>query len=1170
MAERNKKCVCGNLTKWKTVVVLSSLLFLCFVMHVTEANEGEHENKKQKKDESGLDDIIKDFESFVDEMDEHVKKDNSKNLLRNNNYETDTQTYLDEKLDRYVKNDNDESSVLEENGVHVNIEVYSGSEHSPEKDQMHKANDKLQSQSPNTNTENEKVTSENMDKKLVHLDTNPKHKTEEGKTNIPHAAQEESVPSPNKQLSDVRNEFIPGQENPLFPNNGQIESSEKEPSSTVTPPEPSVQPPVEDNPSIPSPSEDSPSIQSPVKHSPSDKSPVEENSPFQPSVEDDPSVQPPVNSQSLEANEKGSIEENFNNKIPLGNQKLSQTSDTSNIQVNEIEGQSSLLEKNSPMEDSSYLSTINFHQESDPEKENYEARESEIKEKRTESQGESESKDESLGSSDEIFERIQKFREVHGRLPDLDNAKDKEEIIVTEEADHVIEDEEVESAFPSPFDVDELDMNKVEEVFSTLEKNVKETTVLYKPDEFGKVKVERYTQTKHSNGLVTTEYNEFHEVRGVILENQSPAQEDPTGQSFLDRDDMQMYENTDQGYNEGEEDTDTTSQEGNEDRNLEDTEEEIQEELTEEQLQAKEYFNKGEALINQTYNKDHQQAMEYFQLAAKLNHTQALEHVAFAYVLGDYLPHNIEKAKVIFQDLAARGSPKGQLGLAFLYSTGIGVNSSQAKSLVYFTFAALGGDPLSQMALGYRYWSGVGVERKCETALTYYRKVATTVADAVTLSGGPVVQRIRLQEEAENQVTGQSMMMDDDLLQYYHFLADKGDVQAQVVLGQLYFQGGRGVGINHERALHYFLMAAESGNANAFAFLGKMYSEGSPAVKQSNETAFNYFKKAADKGNPVGQTGLGMLYMYGRGVEKDFTKALKYFSLAADQGWVDGQLQLALMHYGGKGVRRDYKLAVKYFNLASQGGHLLAFYNLAQMHATGTGVLRNCHTAVELFKNVAERGRWAEMLPEAYNMYKEGHISQALMKYVFLAELGFEVAQSNVAYMLDQGDTGMFEDTEVLERALLQWTRAASQGSTVARVKMGDYHYYGFGTKIDYETAASHYRLASEQQHSAQAMFNLGYMHEQGLGLKQDVHLAKRFYDMAAETSVDAHIPVSLALIKLGLFYGLDVFSKEIEDYQRIFSKLDPRFHLGPDWDIYLMTFLALLLGFIVLLRRVR
>ncbi|KAK3093184.1 hypothetical protein FSP39_012366 [Pinctada imbricata] len=592
--------------------------------------------------------------------------------------------------------------------------------------------------------------------------------------------------------------------------------------------------------------------------------------------------------------------------------------------------------------------------------------------------------------------------------------------------------------------------------------------------------------------------------------------------------------------------------------------------LTNIESASEEYFQLGEALINNTYKKDYHQAHQYFEMAASLNHTRALEYVAFSYMIGDYLTQDVVKAKKIFEDLAARGSPRGQLGMGFMNSAGIGTNSSQAKALVYFTFASLGGDPLAQMALGYRYWSGIGVEMKCETALTYYRKAAANVADSVTESGGPVVQRIRLQEEVENQNSGQSVLMDDDLLQYYHFLADKGDVQAQVVLGQLYFQGGRGVIINHERALHYFLMAAESGNANAFAFLGKMYSEGSPAVSQNNQTALTYFKKAADKGNPVGQTGLGMLYLNGKGVDKDLTKAFRQFSLAADQGWAEGQLRLGLMYYGGRGVKRDYKMAVKYFNLASQGGHVLAFFNLAQMHATGNGVLRNCHTAVELFKNVAERGKWSEMLSEAYNLFKEGNINQALLKYTFLAELGYEVAQSNVAYLLDQGDVGLFEEREVFERALLHWSRAAAQGSTIARVKMGDYHYYGYGTKIDYETAASHYRLASEQQHNAQAMFNLGYMHEQGLGLKQDIHLAKRFYDMAAETSIDAHVPVTLALFKLAFLYGSELFNKELEDYKTFFKRFDLRFYLGPDWDIYLMTFLALLLGLIILLRRVR
>ncbi|XP_059154982.1 protein sel-1 homolog 1-like [Physella acuta] len=600
----------------------------------------------------------------------------------------------------------------------------------------------------------------------------------------------------------------------------------------------------------------------------------------------------------------------------------------------------------------------------------------------------------------------------------------------------------------------------------------------------------------------------------------------------------------------------------------EDQTEEEETEPTPEEIEGDKLFQSGEKLINATYYKEYKEAFLYFLQAAELDHKKAKEYVAFGYLFGDYLPQNVTKASELFVELAEKGSPKAQMGLSFMYSAGFFFNSSQAKALIFSTFGALGGDPLAQMALGYRYYAGIGVESKCETALTYYRKVAAKVADAVTLAGGPVVQRIRLQEEAEVQGSNNSPLLDDDLLQYYHFLADKGDQQAQVVLGTLYYQGGKGVQINHDQAYHYFSTAAESGSGHALGYLGKMHSEGSPVVKQSNHTAFEYFKKSADKNNHIGQAGLGMMYLHGLGVEKDTNKAFRYFSLASDQGSVDGQLQLGIMYFSGIGVRKDYKMAVKYFTMASQNGHVLAFYNLAQMHATGTGVLRNCHTAVELFKNVAERGRWSEMMMDAHRMYHEGNVDTALIKYMFLAELGYEVAQSNVAYLLDNGATSKFSRHEMYQRALLQYSRAASQGSTHARLKMGDYHYYGLGTDIDYESAASHYRLASEQQHNAQAMFNLGYMHEKGLGLKQDVHLAKRFYDMASETSIDAHVPVTLALLKLGLFYGMDVFNKEFEGVSGILSLIDPEAYFGPEWDLYLATFFAMVFAVVYFLRR--
>ncbi|XP_069714730.1 protein sel-1 homolog 1 isoform X2 [Phaenicophaeus curvirostris] len=581
--------------------------------------------------------------------------------------------------------------------------------------------------------------------------------------------------------------------------------------------------------------------------------------------------------------------------------------------------------------------------------------------------------------------------------------------------------------------------------------------------------------------------------------------------------------------------------------------------------EAEDVYQTGMKILNESSKKaQKREAYQYLLKAADMNHTKAMEKVSYALLFGDYLKQNIQSSKELFEKLTEEGSPKGQMALGFLYASGLGVNSSQAKALVYYTFGALGGNLIAHMILGYRYWAGIGVRQSCESALTHYRLVANHVASDISLTGGTVVQRIHLADEVENPGMA-SGMLEEDLIHYYQFLAEKGDVQAQVGLGQLHLHGGRGVEQNHQRAFEYFNQAANAGNSHAMAFLGKMYSEGSDVVPQSNETALQYFKKAADMGNPVGQSGLGMAYLYGRGVPVNYELALKYFQKAAEQGWVDGQLQLGSMYYNGIGVKRDYKQALKYFNLASQGGHVLAFYNLAQMHATGTGVMRSCHTAVELFKNVCERGRWSERLMTAYNSYKDGDSNSAVVQYLLLAEQGYEVAQSNAAFILDQKATIVGEN-ETYPRALLHWNRAASQGYTVARIKLGDYHFYGFGTDVNYETAFIHYRLASEQQHSAQAMFNLGYMHEKGLGIKQDIHLAKRFYDMAAEASPDAQVPVFLALCKLGVIYSLQ-YVREI-NIREVFSHIDMDQLLGPEWDLYLMTIIALLLGTIIAYRQ--
>ena len=100
---------------------------------------------------------------------------------------------------------------------------------------------------------------------------------------------------------------------------------------------------------------------------------------------------------------------------------------------------------------------------------------------------------------------------------------------------------------------------------------------------------------------------------------------------------------------------------------------------------------------------------------------------------------------------------------------------------------------------------------------------------------------------------------------------------------------------------------------------------------------------------------------------------------------------------------------------------------------------------------------------------------------------------------------------------------AAEQGNIEARVKIGDYLYYGLGVEKELEKAADQYHIA-ERSGSSQAAFNVAYMYENGLGVPSDYHLAKRYYERSFELSGDAVLAVSLALLKLSIVLQLEHF----------------------------------------------
>ena len=87
------------------------------------------------------------------------------------------------------------------------------------------------------------------------------------------------------------------------------------------------------------------------------------------------------------------------------------------------------------------------------------------------------------------------------------------------------------------------------------------------------------------------------------------------------------------------------------------------------------------------------------------------------------------------------------------------------------------------------------------------------------------------------------------------------------------------------------------------------------------QQAFADFRQLAAQGNADAEALLGALYTIGRtplgrGVPKNYAKALKWYRLAAAQGEADAEFGLGMMYTNGQGVPQDYVAAYKWYLIA--------------------------------------------------------------------------------------------------------------------------------------------------------------------------------------------------------------------------------------------------------------
>ncbi|KAK1431488.1 hypothetical protein QVD17_07947 [Tagetes erecta] len=400
------------------------------------------------------------------------------------------------------------------------------------------------------------------------------------------------------------------------------------------------------------------------------------------------------------------------------------------------------------------------------------------------------------------------------------------------------------------------------------------------------------------------------------------------------------------------------------------------------------------------------------------------------------------------ESIAATGDVHAQSLLGFLYSMGIGRERNSDKGFMFHQFAADFGCVQSKLVRAYACYR----QELDEKAVILYAELAEAAVNSFFISNNyPVIEPVKIHNGAEENKDALRKFRgeDDEDFRILKSQAQKGNALAMYKIGMFYYHGLRGFRRDNSKALSWFSKAVDKGEPRSMELLGEIYARGA-GVEKNYTKSLEWLTLASKQQHCSAYNGIGYLYAKGYGVEqKNYTKAKEYFEKAADDDEAGGHYNLGVMYLKGVGVKKDVKLACRHFIIAANSGEPIALYQLAKMFHTGVGLKKNPLMATSLYKIVAEKGPWSSLSRWALESYLKGEIGKAFLLYSRMAELGYEVAQSNAAWILDKygessmciGELGLCTDSERLQRAHALWWQASKQGNEYAASLTGDAYY---------------------------------------------------------------------------------------------------------------------------------
>lgn len=315
-------------------------------------------------------------------------------------------------------------------------------------------------------------------------------------------------------------------------------------------------------------------------------------------------------------------------------------------------------------------------------------------------------------------------------------------------------------------------------------------------------------------------------------------------------------------------------------------------------------------------------------------------------------------------------------------------------------------------------------------------------------------------------------------------LAEKGNIEAQFVLGHNYLNGIK-VPKNETEAFKWFLKAAEQGEPTAQGNVGTMLHDGK-GVQKDGLQALIWWRKAAAQNNLPSQYNLGLAYAHGEDVQQDYSLASQWYEKAATQGLAVAQFNLGCLYHDGRGVKRDDSKAFNLFKEAAEQNEIASQHAVGVCYHHGQGVTKNLSEAVKWLTKAALQN-WPESQYDLWCIYRDGDgvakdLTEAFKWLQKAAEQDHVEAQVDLAglYLNGQGVAKSVSEA-------MKWLhKAAESGDPAACHNLGEIFRTGDEVPQSMSEAFRWFLKAAERGYVPSQAY-VGSMYTRGEGVQKDV-----------------------------------------------------------------------------------